>query len=286
MAAAAASHSPVLRPGPAAVTGAAGDAMTDGIEPVVPAAVAAGEETVEIHRPRPIHGWRDFAKEVATIVLGVLLALAGEQVVETLRERALRTEAREAIEGEIRRNLDIFRRRGEVQPCIDRRLREIEGLLVAAPGAPLPRPLWIGRPQVWSINTSRLAAATSGARTALLPPALQASYSEVYSGLAVVDTAQGIEQLAWARLRSLETLPALDGASRFALTEALHEARYANFRILVAAAQTRKLAGALGLAAEPSPYAAGSRSACVPLATPRAEALRQNLPDRATIAEP
>jgi hypothetical protein len=30
---------------------------------------------MEIHKPKPVHGWRDFAKEVGIIVLGVLSAL-------------------------------------------------------------------------------------------------------------------------------------------------------------------------------------------------------------------
>jgi len=30
---------------------------------------------VDIHKPRPWRGWREFAKEVGTIVLGVLIAI-------------------------------------------------------------------------------------------------------------------------------------------------------------------------------------------------------------------
>ena len=30
---------------------------------------------MEIHKPKPIHNWRDFIKEVGTIVLGVSIAL-------------------------------------------------------------------------------------------------------------------------------------------------------------------------------------------------------------------
>jgi hypothetical protein len=49
---------------------------------------------MDIHKPKPIHGWRDFAKEVGVIVLGVLIALSAEQVVQALdwREKIHRAE--------------------------------------------------------------------------------------------------------------------------------------------------------------------------------------------------
>jgi hypothetical protein len=43
----------------------------------------APEETqVEIHKPKPVHNWREFLGEIAVVVVGVLIALSAEQVVE------------------------------------------------------------------------------------------------------------------------------------------------------------------------------------------------------------
>jgi len=55
---------------------------------------------MDIHKPKPWHGWREFGKELATIVLGVLIALGAEQAVEALRwsERTEKTEAHLRIE--------------------------------------------------------------------------------------------------------------------------------------------------------------------------------------------
>jgi len=244
-------------------------------------------EIHEIHKPKPWHSFREFLKEYGIIVLGVLTALALEQLVESVHEQILRREARQAIEGEISENLDAFRRRAEIQPCIDARLREIETLLTSTPlGANLPRPLWVGRPQVWTINENRLQAATSGARTALLSAREQADYGEVYNGFHVLDAAQNVEQLAWARLRTLETLSSLDSQTRWSLTEALHQARYANFRIVIAGANSRDHAKAVGVRTERSPYGEGSRSVCVPMNTPRDQALKMTVIGRSPIAEP
>lgn len=242
---------------------------------------------MHFHLPKPLHGWRELAGEVGIIVVGVLIALAAEQVVESFHERSLRSDARDSINDEIRQNLDAFRRRAVVQPCINARLLQVERLLTSTPlNAALPRPLWIGRPQVWSVNTSRLSAATSGARTALLSAKEQGDYAEVYSGFRDFDQAEDVEQLAWARLRTLETLPSLDQVSRWNLIEALHEARYANFRILIATAQTRSLAKGIGLTTKKSPYEEGSMSICIPMQTSRDDALKMTIRGRSPIAEP
>jgi hypothetical protein len=37
--------------------------------------------------PKPLHGWREFAGEVGIIVIGVLIALGAEQVVEEIHFR-------------------------------------------------------------------------------------------------------------------------------------------------------------------------------------------------------
>ncbi len=37
---------------------------------------------MDIHKPKPIHSWREFGVELATIVMGVLIALSAEALVE------------------------------------------------------------------------------------------------------------------------------------------------------------------------------------------------------------
>ena len=43
---------------------------------------------MDIHKPKPWRGWRELAKEVGTIVLGVLIAIGFEQTVEVLHHQA------------------------------------------------------------------------------------------------------------------------------------------------------------------------------------------------------
>jgi len=39
---------------------------------------------MDIHKPRPVHSWREFLSEICVIVTGIAIALTGEQVVEAI----------------------------------------------------------------------------------------------------------------------------------------------------------------------------------------------------------
>jgi hypothetical protein len=56
---------------------------------------------MDINKPKPWRGWSEFVKEIGTIVIGVLIALGGEQLVENLHQRHDLQEGREAILHEI-----------------------------------------------------------------------------------------------------------------------------------------------------------------------------------------
>ena len=56
---------------------------------------------MHFHLPKPLHGWRQFAGEVGIIVLGVLIALGAEQIVETVHQRYLAREAVDHIRSEL-----------------------------------------------------------------------------------------------------------------------------------------------------------------------------------------
>ena len=73
---------------------------------------------MDIHRPKPWHGLREFLREYAVIVVGVLTALALEQAVEALREHKLAEEAREAIHAEMQVDLNRVTYRLNQQACV------------------------------------------------------------------------------------------------------------------------------------------------------------------------
>ena len=97
---------------------------------------------MEIHKPKPVHNWREFLKEYAIIVLGVLTALAAEQAVEWLRWRHEVAIARQSLREEIAVIDRFYGRRALIGPCLERRLEEkaarIRDIAANRKAAPLP----------------------------------------------------------------------------------------------------------------------------------------------------
>jgi hypothetical protein len=64
---------------------------------------------MEVHAPHePIHSWRDFFIHIATITIGLLIALGLEAAVEALHHRHIRQETRENLQAELRENQATF----------------------------------------------------------------------------------------------------------------------------------------------------------------------------------
>jgi hypothetical protein len=60
---------------------------------------------MDIHKPKPWHGWREFLKEYAIIVVGVLTALGAEQIVVAVDRHEQVEQARAALRREVRHDL-------------------------------------------------------------------------------------------------------------------------------------------------------------------------------------
>jgi hypothetical protein len=64
---------------------------------------------LDVHAPHAtVHGWRDFLTHIATITIGLLIALALEAGVENLHHRHIVREARENIREEVRENQQLL----------------------------------------------------------------------------------------------------------------------------------------------------------------------------------
>src|SRR5206468_10323303 len=102
---------------------------------------------MHFHLPKPMHGWRAFVGEVGIIVVGVLIALAAEQVVESWHWRHETEATRQALRREAADSLQGAAQRSAQQACVEQRLKVI-GLVFAAHAAGRPIHLTgpIGRP--------------------------------------------------------------------------------------------------------------------------------------------
>src|SRR4051794_36738783 len=111
---------------------------------------------MHFHLPKPLHGWREFAGEVGIIVLGVLIALGAEQVVQAVRQRSEARDAESEIRAELEQNIAKLKSRSAVRACVDKRIAELQDLIGSgATGGPIVTPNWVGRPQFWTMQMAR-----------------------------------------------------------------------------------------------------------------------------------
>ena len=127
--------------------------MTEPAEPTPP---APEEPPMEIHKPKPVHNWRELLTEIGVVVIGVCIALAAEQTVEYFHWRGEVAQARSFLTTEIARDTANGISRLRTQPCTERRLDELSVILDAASkSGKLPPVGAIGQPprRGWSIGT-------------------------------------------------------------------------------------------------------------------------------------
>ena len=91
---------------------------------------------MDIHKPKPWHGLREFLKEYMINVVGVLTALAAEQSVEWLHWQERVEEGRQALKQEVMAQDRSFVYRIAVHPCVESRLTEMEAIRNTGTGAP------------------------------------------------------------------------------------------------------------------------------------------------------
>jgi len=230
------------------------------------------EPKMEIHKPKPIHSWREFLKEYAIIVLGVLTALGLEQVVEAVHDRSRITQARENIRTEIGNDVGLMVTRDKINGCISSRLDEVDNLIRASAAGKLPAgPIWIGIPFIGAMANSQYSSATQSGAVSLMPSQEQAGYARIYAEFEQYHQSELREESAWGDLRTLGNHPTNSPVLDWQLRSAVQEARTARFRMESAERSLRRDASSLGITVN-NVRALRLQSVCIPLATPRADA--------------
>lgn len=107
---------------------------------------------MHFHLPKPLHGWREFAGEVGIIVLGVLIALALDQLVDDMRWRKKLDQSEGYMRVEMARDRSSAAQYSILAPCADAYMDRMRGDLIHrnsadlnrlyANGAPFVREAW------------------------------------------------------------------------------------------------------------------------------------------------
>jgi type II secretory pathway pseudopilin PulG len=230
---------------------------------------------MHFHLPKPLHGWREFLGEVGIIVVGVLIALGAEQVVEGVHDRNVAEQARQNVRAEAAMDLAFIQGRVAAQRCIERRLSELSAILgKAGEGALQPRPTWISLPPTIPFFTGRWQAATASGRNSLFPAKEQEQFGQIYQIFGRYNDYQPREQEVWADLRALETWQGpLGPDARLAFAKDLQQAKYLAWDLNYAGTYALRTGAAMGLLQRDAPTSPAA--ICYPITTPRADALRR-----------
>ena len=162
---------------------------------------------MHFHLPKPLHGWREFAGEVGIIVIGVLIALAAEQVVEAVHWNAEVDDARAALRTELDHDLGAVAYRQAQQRCIAKRMDAVEAWLASLrTDHPIILTDYIGGPSSYSIHSSVWEIVKAGQAAAHMPLADKVAYAQIYDVLLNISNLEQKEADAW------QTLGEADGA--------------------------------------------------------------------------
>jgi hypothetical protein len=170
---------------------------------------------MEIHRPKSLESWREFAKEVGVIVLGVVIALAGEQTVEWLHWQHEVSETRAALDKEAAHNLGVLEARMALTPCMKGRLADV-GRILDAKG---PRPTLI-QPLFWRPRTTVWTTALSGQAVTHMPLEQRLRYSAMYDYLDWFAARENEEADAWIVLAGFNDPGASDPQAAWSIRQA------------------------------------------------------------------
>lgn len=177
----------------------------------------------------------EFLREIAIVVLGVLIALVAGEVADDFRERERTSEIKASMDQELSSYVDVLALRVRANGCIVAKLDAIDAML-ARGGARGPwqevgrAPYFFTGHGAWNAGASDLLAKHLGAETLL-------TYSLLYNSMIQFDALAQREQDQWTVLQSLQSQDEpITGERRWRLVEAATSARNTG-RILEAIAE-------------------------------------------------
>ncbi|QUD90057.1 hypothetical protein [Phenylobacterium montanum] len=160
---------------------------------------------MHIHKPKVPHGVREFLAEISVIVVGIVIALGGEQVVEWMHWREVVGQTREALDHELAGDLGIIQSRIDQAPCMARRVSELKtAFQLHAKGQPLQLKGPIGQPQFPRIHTSVWETAIADQSASHMPLDVKLRYASLYDSLYWFRDRSNEESEAWSHLSQFD----------------------------------------------------------------------------------
>ena len=187
---------------------------------------------MQIKLPKPLHGWREFAGEVGVIVLGVLIALGAQQLVEDWQWRRDTSATRDALSREAADNLAAALQRSQQQPCVEQRLKEIAAIFAAHKAGkqihiigPIGRPVsYYGRTDTWQVEVASQSLSH-------MPLDEKLAFATAFGDYENLNNVLRLEQDFWLRLNVLNSPDQLEAGDWPPLRQAYAQAQSLSARL-------------------------------------------------------
>ena len=155
--------------------------------------------------PTPLKGWRVFAGEVGTIVLGVLIALGAQEFVQSLHWKREVRETRRALDAELARDIAAYQYRVAQRHCVADRLSELQrwadslrdGKAIRLRKSIQPPPGFSVRTAAWEV--------TDGEIASRIPIEAKMAYATLYDAMRAFKEMISNEEDQWASLVEMQT---------------------------------------------------------------------------------
>jgi hypothetical protein len=159
---------------------------------------------MEIHKPKPVHGWRELLKEIGIIVIGVVIALSAEQAVEALHWMQQVATGDVALKEAFVREVDNMALRKVQSDCIAQRLGFLSQTVErASDKGQLPAIDAIGHPPYTPWTIGAWDALVANDTVSHLPRKKMLDYVQIAQRTAVLSQMSDRENDQWTILDSM-----------------------------------------------------------------------------------
>jgi hypothetical protein len=202
---------------------------------------------MEIHKPKPWHGWREFLKEYGIIVLGILTALAAEQAVDGMRIRKEVAETREALQAEISQDAT----QALIVEAEDKCLLTLD-VKFTAWGKGGPRPTFSPPPIYPILQSSAWETSKAGVITHM-PLKERLAWAKIYNAVEGLNVTEGVQRQAAFDISTIIYLEKLNATQGDRLVEGAAKLATLDKYQIAASPEFVRLAKSLGAAPAPVP---------------------------------
>jgi len=209
---------------------------------------------MRVHLPKPLRGWREFAGEVGIIVLGVLIALGAQQVVETIHGDAQAREFHRAVDDELAYDLGAYKQRLMLGPCVRARLAEIDHVIASDRAG---RPIRMHGLSRWPVSFSLRTSVGTGRTDEVvtrMPLQTRLAYASIYDDLANYDVHRIDERTAWQELGDFDDAEDLSNGDLMRLRGLVSKLRWLDSVILMNWPEEADRARQLGIFPKRDPH--------------------------------